>query len=53
MIDIFLISSSMERAPHIVARLEASGVAYRLRTAYGAARQVRAHDRAIRKSPIC
>ncbi|MFC6946989.1 hypothetical protein ACFQI9_20250 [Paraburkholderia dipogonis] len=52
MIDIFLISSSTERAPQIVARLEASGVAYRLRTAHGTARQVRAHDRAIR-APIC
>jgi pilus assembly protein CpaE len=52
MIDIFLISSSMERAPDIVARLEASGVAYRLRTAHGTARQVRAHDRAIRSADM-
>ncbi|MGE8159612.1 AAA family ATPase [Paraburkholderia sp. NPDC080076] len=52
MIDIFLISSSMERAPDIVARLEASSVAYRLRTAHGTARQVRAHDRAIRSADM-
>lgn len=52
MIDIFLISSSMERAPQIVARLEAGGVAYRLRTAHGTARQVRAHDRAIRSADM-
>ncbi|MFC6313357.1 pilus assembly protein CpaE [Paraburkholderia dipogonis] len=52
MIDIFLISSSTERAPQIVARLEASGVAYRLRTAHGTARQVRAHDRAIRSADM-
>jgi pilus assembly protein CpaE len=52
MIDIFLISSSLERAPQIVARLEASGVAYRLRTAHGTARQVRSHDRAIRSADM-
>jgi pilus assembly protein CpaE len=52
MIDIFLISSSVERTPQIVARIEASGVTYRLRTAHGTARQVRAHDRAIRSADM-
>lgn len=52
MIDIFLISSSAERAPHIVARLEASGVVFRLRTAYGTARQLRVHAREIRSADL-
>lgn len=52
MIDIFLISSSAERAPHIVARLEESGVVFRLRTAYGTARQLRAHAREIRSADL-
>ncbi|NPT57229.1 AAA family ATPase [Paraburkholderia elongata] len=52
MIDIFLISSSAERAPHIVARLEESGVVYRLRTAYGTVRQLRMHARAIRRADL-
>jgi pilus assembly protein CpaE len=47
MIDIFLISSSAQRAPDLVARLDASGVAYRLRTAYCTARQMHMHARAI------
>ncbi|MFL9946708.1 AAA family ATPase [Paraburkholderia agricolaris] len=52
MIDIFLISSSAERAPHIVARLEESGVVFRLRTAYGTARQLRVHAREIRSADL-
>lgn len=52
MIDIFLISSGAERAPHIVARLEESGVVFRLRTAYGTARQLRAHAREIRSADL-
>lgn len=52
MIDIFLISSSMERAPQIAARLDASGVAYRLRTAHGTARQLRSHARAVRSAEM-
>lgn len=47
MIDIFLISSSAERASHIVARLEEGGVVYRLRIAYCTARQLQTHTRAI------
>ncbi|MDE1007490.1 MAG: AAA family ATPase [Paraburkholderia fungorum] len=50
--DIFLISSCAERAPHIVARLEESGVVFRLRTAYGTARQLRAHAREIRSADL-
>ncbi|WP_144141821.1 CpaE family protein [Paraburkholderia sp. BCC1884] len=52
MIDIFLISSSAERAPQIVARLQQSGVAYRLRSARGTARQLRTHARAIRSADL-
>ncbi|MEZ0604031.1 CpaE family protein [Paraburkholderia sp. IW21] len=52
MIDIVLISSSAERAPHIIARLEESGVAYRLSTAYGTARQLRMHTLAIRSADL-
>ncbi|CAE6723942.1 AAA family ATPase [Paraburkholderia haematera] len=52
MIDIFLISSSAERALHIVARLEESGAVYRLRTAYCTARQLRMHARAIRSADL-
>lgn len=52
MIDIFLISSSTECARQIVARLDASGVAYRLRTATGPARQLRTHDRQIRSADL-
>ncbi|HEX3638383.1 MAG TPA: AAA family ATPase [Paraburkholderia sp.] len=52
MIDIFLISSSAERAPHIVARLDESGVVYRLRIAYCTLRQSRMHARAIRSADL-
>ncbi|CAE6863242.1 AAA family ATPase [Paraburkholderia domus] len=52
MIDIFLISSSMERAPHIVARLDESGVVYRLRNAYCTVRQLRMHAGAIRSADL-
>ncbi|MGF6770752.1 pilus assembly protein CpaE [Paraburkholderia sp. GAS199] len=52
MIDIFLISSSAERTPHIMARLEASGVAYRLRVGYGSARQLREHGAAIARADL-
>lgn len=52
MIDILLISSSAERATHIGARLEASGVAYRLRTVHGEARQLRAHAAAIKTADL-
>jgi pilus assembly protein CpaE len=52
MIDIFLISSSAERALHIVARLEESGVVYRLRTGYCTARQLCTHARAIRSADL-
>ncbi|WP_345816293.1 AAA family ATPase [Paraburkholderia sp. PREW-6R] len=52
MIDILLISSGMERMPLIAARLEKSGVPYRLRTAYGTARQLRVHARLIRMADL-
>ncbi|NMM03329.1 AAA family ATPase [Paraburkholderia sp. RP-4-7] len=52
MIDILLISSSAERAPHIVARLEESGVVFRLHTAYGTVRQLGLHARAIRSADL-
>ena len=52
MIDIFLISASIEHARHIVTHLEESGVRYRLRTAYGSVRQMRAHSRAIRSADL-
>lgn len=52
MIDIFLISSSAERTPHIVARLEESGVVYRLRIAYCTVRQLRTHTREIRSADL-
>jgi pilus assembly protein CpaE len=52
MIDILLISSSAERSPHIVARLEESGVVFRLHTAYGTVRQLGLHARAIRSADL-
>ncbi|MGN8135447.1 AAA family ATPase [Paraburkholderia sp. 22099] len=52
MIDVFLLSSSTERAPHIIARLDESGVPYRLRAAHGTARQLRVHARAIRSADL-
>ncbi|MGF6770356.1 pilus assembly protein CpaE [Paraburkholderia sp. GAS199] len=52
MIDILLISSSTERAPQIAARLEASGVAFRLRTVHGTAKQLRVHAAAIRSADL-
>ncbi|MFM0736179.1 AAA family ATPase [Paraburkholderia xenovorans] len=52
MIDIFLISSSAERAPHIVARLEESGVVYRLRVVYDTVRQLRLYGAAIRHADL-
>jgi len=52
MIAIFLISASIEHAQLIVARLEESGVRYRLRTAYGSAQQMRAHARAIKSADL-
>ncbi|HEX3633984.1 MAG TPA: AAA family ATPase [Paraburkholderia sp.] len=52
MIDILMISSSAERSTHIGARLEASGVAYRLRVVHGEARQLRAHAAAIKTADL-
>ncbi|MFM0499778.1 AAA family ATPase [Paraburkholderia caffeinilytica] len=52
MIDILLISSSAERATHIGAQLEQSGVAYRLRTVHGEVRQLRAHATAIKTADL-
>ncbi|HEY2606322.1 MAG TPA: AAA family ATPase [Paraburkholderia sp.] len=52
MIDIFLIAASTEHAQHIVARLEESGVRYRLRTVYGTLRQLHAHSRVIRSADL-
>ncbi|NKJ49996.1 pilus assembly protein CpaE [Burkholderia sp. SG-MS1] len=52
MIDIFLIAASIDHAQQIVARLEGSGVRYRLRTAYGSARQLRVHARLIRSADL-
>jgi pilus assembly protein CpaE len=52
MIDIFLIAATIDHAQQIVARLEGSGVRYRLRTAYGSARQLRAHARLIRNADL-
>ncbi|WP_233835690.1 AAA family ATPase [Paraburkholderia sp. ZP32-5] len=52
MIDIFLIAASIENAQCIVARLEDSGVRYRLRTAYGSVRQLRTHARVIRDADL-
>ncbi|HEY4298448.1 MAG TPA: AAA family ATPase [Paraburkholderia sp.] len=52
MIDIFLIAASIEHAQQIVARLNESGVRYRLRTAYGTVRQLRAHARVIRSADL-
>ncbi len=52
MIDIFLISSGTECARQIIARLDASGVVYRLRTAHGSARQLRAQARPIRSADL-
>lgn len=52
MIDIVLIAASIEQAQQIVARLEESGVRYRLRTAYDTGRQLRAHSRLIRNADL-
>ncbi|KAA1013606.1 AAA family ATPase [Paraburkholderia panacisoli] len=52
MIDIFLIAASTEHAQHIVARLEESGVRYRLRMVYGTLRQLDAHSRVIRGADL-
>ena len=52
MIDTLLISSSAERAPRISARLEASGIAFRLRTLHGTAKQLRVHAAAIRSADL-
>ncbi len=52
MIDILLISSSAERSTHIGAQLEQSGVAYRLRTLHGEARQLRAYAAAIKTADL-
>ncbi|NML32796.1 AAA family ATPase [Paraburkholderia antibiotica] len=52
MIDIFLIAASIDNAQCIVQRLEDSGVRYRLRTAYGSVRQLRAQARAIRNADL-
>jgi pilus assembly protein CpaE len=52
MIDIFLIAASIENAQCIVARLEDSGVRYRLRTAYGSVRQLRSHASVIRNADL-
>jgi pilus assembly protein CpaE len=52
MIDIFLIAASTEHAQHIVARLEESGVRYRLRMVYGTLRQLDAHSRVIRSADL-
>jgi len=52
MIDIFLVAASIENARCIVARLEESGVRYRLRSAYGSLRQLRIHARVIRDADL-
>nr|WKF61948.1 Sporulation initiation inhibitor protein Soj [Paraburkholderia busanensis] len=52
MIDTLLISSSAERAPRIAARLEAHGMAFRLRTLHGTAKQLRVHAAAIRSADL-
>ncbi|RDK03364.1 AAA family ATPase [Paraburkholderia lacunae] len=52
MIDILLISSSAERASRICAQLEDSGIAYRLRTVHGTARQLRVYATAIRHTDV-
>jgi pilus assembly protein CpaE len=52
MIDTLLISSSAERAPQIAARLEASGIAFRLRTLHGTAKQLRVHAAAIKSADL-
>ena len=52
MIDIFLIAASIDNAQCIVQCLEASGVRYRLRTAYGSVRQLRTHARVIRGADL-
>ncbi|HZZ14200.1 MAG TPA: AAA family ATPase [Paraburkholderia sp.] len=52
MIDIFLVSSDTERASHIVARLEASGIPYQLRTGHGTARQLGVHGAAILRADL-
>lgn len=52
MIDTLLISSSSERAPLIAARLEASGIAFRLRTLHGTAKQLRVHASAIKGADL-
>ncbi|MFL9965804.1 AAA family ATPase [Paraburkholderia sediminicola] len=52
MIDIFLIAASTEHAQHIVARLEESGVRYRLRMAYSTLRQLPTHLHMIRSADL-
>jgi pilus assembly protein CpaE len=52
MIDTLLISSSAERAPQIAARLEASGIAFRLRTLHGTAKQLRVHAAVIKSADL-
>jgi pilus assembly protein CpaE len=52
MIDTLLISSSAERAPRIAERLEASGIAFRLRTLQGTAKQLRVHAAAIKSADL-
>ncbi|WP_233805424.1 AAA family ATPase [Paraburkholderia sp. HP33-1] len=52
MIDIFLIAASIENAQCIVARLEASGVRYRLRTAFGSLRHLPMHARMVRSADL-
>ncbi|SIT41204.1 putative pilus assembly protein CpaE [Paraburkholderia ribeironis] len=52
MIDIFLIAASVKHAQCIVARLEESGVRYRLRLAYGTIRQARVHWRVVRNADL-
>jgi pilus assembly protein CpaE len=52
MIDIFLIAASIENAQRIVARLEESGVRYRLHTAYGSARQLPMQARMVRGADL-
>ncbi|MGF6876259.1 AAA family ATPase [Paraburkholderia sp. MM5477-R1] len=52
MIDIFLIAASIENAQRIVVRLEESGVRYRLRTAFGPARQLPMHARVVRGADL-
>lgn len=52
MIDIFLISSGAEGAPHIVTRLDESGIKYRLVAMHGTARDLSKHAAAIRRADL-